>query len=478
MIPSVTVVSLGTGDPDLLNVKTVRVLRGAKALFLRTGRHPAAEWLEKERIPFSTLDHLYETSEDFDFLNGSIASFLLEKAAGTPVVYAVPDASTDQSVRALIRQCPETAAVEVVPGVGAYDVYTSASMRYLPDAPLAVSSATDLLAGGYTDPNQTLLITELNDGILAGQVKILLSSALEDEHIVILLNGEGRAVSIPLFELDRQKGIDHRSALLVPGSGFLCRGRFVLRDLASLMERLRAPDGCPWDRMQTHESLRPYLVEEAWECVAAIDQYDPDHLCEELGDLLFQVIFHSSVADACGEFTLSDVITAICLKMIRRHPHVFGDRVCRDAGSVRTAWEQIKREETGHTSVVGSLEDVSTGLPSLKYASKILKKLNRTESSHRAPAKILSDIDDALDFIRRDPDNVSDSALGRLLLLCTELCFVRGADSELVLRQAADHLKERLKKAEKIIAKDGKSLECLTFDELCVYLRYVEGEIE
>lgn len=478
MIPSFTVVSLGSGDPDLLNARTVKALRGSKSLFLRTGRHPAAAWLEQEQIPFSTLDHLYDASEDFDRLNDSIASFLLGKAEKAPVVYAVPDASTDLSVRALIRQSPDPDAVEVVPGVGAFDLYTSASLKYLPDAPLVVSSATDLLSGGYADPNQSLLITELNDAILAGEVKILLSSVLEDEHEIVLLPGDGRPVTLPLFELDRQKGIDHRTAVLVPGSGFLSRGRFVLRDLAALMERLRAPDGCPWDRMQTHESLRPYLVEEAWECVAAIDQDDPDHLCEELGDLLFQVIFHSSVGSACGEFTLADVITAVCLKMIRRHPHVFGDRVCSDAGSVRTAWEQIKREETGRTSVVGSLEDVSAGLPSLKYASKILKKLNRSESSRRASAKILEDIGSALDAIRRDPDSATDRALGRLLLLCTELCFVRGADSELILRQSADRLKERLKEAEKNIVNDGKSLECLTFDELCVYLRYVEGEIE
>ena len=478
MKPELCVVSLGPGDPELMNVKTIGAIRNAETLILRTGRHPAAEWLDGQGIVYETLDPFYEEAEDFDELNREAAAHILRMSADKPVVYAVPDACSDLTVRALFRQAEDRSRIRVIPGVGAADQFLSSSIPLMPDGPLTIASACGLISSGSFDPNHSLLVTELDNPIQAGQVKILLSAFLEDEHSIFLIRGSCAPVPMPLYQLDRESGIDHRTAVFVPGSDFLSRERFVMRDLSELMDRLRAPDGCPWDRAQTHESLEPYMIEEAWECVAAIDQEDPDHLCEELGDLLFQVVFHASVGASFDEFTLGDVITAVCRKMIRRHPHVFGGRDLKDAGSVRTAWEQIKREETGRSSAVDSLDDVSEGLPSLKYAARIFKKLDSVQAVHRTPAQILDAVVSLTDHIRRDPEAADRSELGRLLLSCTELCFRLGADGELILRQTADRLKNDLKSAEKLIIRDGKSLEALTFGELCVYLKHVEGEIE
>ena len=121
--------------------------------------------------------------------------------------------------------------------------------------------------------------------------------------------------------------------------------RFV--SLLSLMARLRAEGGCPWDREQTRTSLRPYVIEEAYEVVQAIDEGSRDHLVEELGDLLFQVVFHTQLGAEAGEFTMDDVVDRVCDKMTRRHPHVFGDRVVADSREALAQWEQIKREEAG-----------------------------------------------------------------------------------------------------------------------------------
>lgn len=478
MSTGIIVLSLGPGDPDLLNTRTLQALRNAGTLILRTGRHPVASWLKEQHLSFSTMDHLYENAEDFDLLNRAVAEELIRIAAGYEIVYAVPDALTDLTVRELFKIRPDSLGVSVIPGLSSYDLHLSSSLGLLPDFSVTVVPASEFTDGFRFDPIRSLLVTELDNAIFAGQVKWTVSELLEDMYEVVFLREGSSPLPIPLWQLDRQPGIDHRCAVLIPGSEYRNRSRFVMDDLTALMDTLRSPSGCPWDRQQTHETLRPYMIEEAWECVASIDQQDPEHLCEELGDLLFQVVFHSSIGKAYDEFTIHDVISAICSKMIRRHPHVFGAADLKDADSVRCAWEKIKQEETGHRTVLSSLDDVSSGLPSLKYAAKIFKKLNATAAVRSDPAAVIQDILDLITglssrSIRPDSDECS-----RLLLLCTELCHACGYDGELLLHQAAERVKKQLQEAEKLINRDGKSLEHLTFDELGVYLRHVEGEIE
>ena len=478
MSTGIIIVSLGPGDPDLLNMKTLNVLKNASPLILRTVMHPIVSWLNGLHIPYSSLDQLYEQSDDFDQLSRSAAEYLISQAADTEVVYAVADALTDHTVRTLLRIKPVCLSVAVIPGLSAYDLYLSSSLGFLTDDALLTVPASDISDSFRFDPNHSLLITELDNPILTGQVKLCLSQLLDDEYDVYLIHANGQPERLPLWLLDRQSGIDHRCAVLVPGCGLLNRKRFVMNDLSALVDQLRSSGGCPWDRIQTHESLRPYMIEEAWECIACIDQQDMDHLCEELGDLLFQVVFHSSIGRSFDEFTLDDVISAICLKMIRRHPHVFGSADLKDPESVMTAWEMIKQNETGHNGLVASLDDVSSGLPSLKYAAKTFRKLNTAGLVRCKPAPVLADLTDLICKLRAEPESADYESLGRLLLLCTELCMISGTDPELLLHQAVDEMKSRLKSAEKRIIQDGKSMEHLTFEELGVYLNHVEGEIE
>ena len=164
--------------------------------------------------------------------------------------------------------------------------------------------------------------------------------------------------------------------------------------------------------------------------------------------------------------------------MIHRHPHVFGSCNQKDPDSVRAAWEQLKQEETGNTSVLSSLDDVSTGLPSLKYAAKVMKKLKGTAAVRSDPGPVLDDIINTASSLRSGTVDEGGELLSRLLYLVSELCFIRGLDSELILHQTVDRLKSRLKSVGKAVKHDGKSLEHLTFDELGVYLNHVEGEIE
>lgn len=478
MKSGIIIVSVGAGDPDLLNIKTVSILRKCGSLFLRTGRHPISAWLKENGIPFSTFDHFYEVSDDFDLLNRNIADSLIRHSSEHEIVYAVPDPLTDQTVRILMRIKPDSLPVSLIPGISGYDFHLSSALGLLPDTSVLSVPASELNDGFFYDPNRSLLVTELDNPILAGQVKLYLSELLEDEYPVWFLRNNGRRSCIPLWQLDRQPETDHMSAVLIPGSGLLERKRFVMSDLSALMDKLRSPSGCPWDRKQTHSSLRPYMIEEAWECVACIDQDDMDHFSEELGDLLFQIVFHASIGKSFDEFSINDVISSICNKMIRRHPHVFGSAGVNGPESLSASWDRIKQEETGHFSAVSSLDDVSPGLPALKYAAKSLRKLRNTPAVRSDPLPVLKDLSDLASELAVDSCSSREIKLGRLLLLCSELCSIFDQDSELLLHQAVDRFKSRMKAAENQIISDGKSLEHLTFHELGVYLEHVEDEIE
>jgi len=479
MKSEIIVVSLGQGDPDLLNAKTIHALRESDHLILRTGRHPITVWLEDNSLTYHTLDDFYDKADDFDQLNRMIADYILREASDSRLVYAVPDALTDSTVKTLFRIKPDGILISVIPGTSSFDLHLSSSLQHLEDSSLQVVSAYDLLSSFTYNPRNSLLITELDNVILAGQIKVSLSNLLEDEHLIHLIHGTDDPVQLPLYMLDRQKKYNHFTAVLIPGSDYMHREKFVLHDLSDIMDRLRSPGGCPWDRQQTHQSLRPFLIEEAWECAAAIDEDDPDHLGEELGDLLFQIVFHSSIGKDYDEFTLYDVVSSICSKMIRRHPHVFSDADLPDAESVSAAWELIKQSETGSHTLSQSLDDVSGSLPSLKYAAKVLKKAAYNTGESFSLSDISAEIRSVLNSICSASSSEDNSCLyGRLLFLCCMLCFHSGVDSEVILHQTTDRLKQRLCKAENRIMKDGKSLESLTFSELCVYLKHVEGEIE
>ena len=341
---SLTVVSIGPGDVSLLNQATVDTLCGASPLILRTDHHPLVSWLNERDISYVSLDDLYESSDDFDRMHAEMAKRVWQLAAdGRHAVYAVPDLLTDRSVDELYRYIPESCSEpEIIPGFSYADYYLARCRGLISSGNIRIVSASEFLSSFY-DPEQSLLITEVDGTITAGEIKEHLSSFFDEESSVWLIQAAGRPVSLPLYELDRKKKYDHMTAVLVPGSDFLHHCRNTIHDLLNIMERLRAPDGCPWDSIQTHDSLRPYMVEEAWEAVNAIDDNDPDHLADELGDLLFQIVFHASIGKSFGEFDFADVVTNICTKMIHRHPHVFGSKHVSSPDEVSEGCRQERR---------------------------------------------------------------------------------------------------------------------------------------
>ena len=245
--------------------------------------------------------------------------------------------------------------------------------------------------------------------------------------------------------------------------------RFV--SLLSLMARLRGEGGCPWDRQQTRASLRPYLIEEAYEVVQAIDEGSRDHLVEELGDLLFQVVFHSQLGAEAGEFTMEDVIAQLCAKMTRRHPHVFGNSVVADAQDALAQWERIKHDESGGSQRPGSaLDGVPASLPALLRAQRLQLKASRVGFDwtrwQDAWAKVEEEMRELQDALNQDDTERVADEFGDLLFSMVNVARLRGMDSEDCLRRAAEKFTRRFGKVEAEMRAGGRAVNEASAEDL------------
>ncbi len=221
---------------------------------------------------------------------------------------------------------------------------------------------------------------------------------------------------------------------------------YTLDDLKRLTEILRAPDGCPWDHAQTHQSIRRDFLEETYEALEGIDRDDPELMREELGDVLFQVVFHASIEEERGRFTLSDVITDVTRKMVVRHPHVFSDGKADSEAEVLTNWEQIKNQKKGVQSATETLRLVPETFPALMKADKLLKRADKAGAC--ASEKLAGELGNALKAFEQAEGEDASKALGQLLLAVTAAARCKGADAEMSLLEACKGFVERFAEAE------------------------------
>lgn len=242
------------------------------------------------------------------------------------------------------------------------------------------------------------------------------------------------------------------------------------RELVAIMARLRAPGGCPWDREQSHESLRPYLLEEAYEVLEAIDQGSHDKLAEELGDLLLQIVFHAQIAAEEGRFTIGDVAAGISAKLRHRHPHVFADAEVRDSEEVIDNWEHLKRAERRNSDRQSILDGIPAALPALRRATDVQKRVARVgfdwDDASGPAAKVreeLAEIEEA--GAEGDEQRVAEE-VGDLLFAAVNLARRLGVDSEDALRVAVARFSERFRAMETMASDRGIQLEGLTLEQL------------
>ena len=241
--------------------------------------------------------------------------------------------------------------------------------------------------------------------------------------------------------------------------------------LIQIVARLRAPDGCPWDREQTHASLRGSLLEEAHEVVEAIEENDDPHLREELGDLLLQVVMHSQFASETGRFTFEEVAAEIGEKLIRRHPHVFGDADASDSQAVLKRWEEIKRAEKGEQGATpaSALDHVSSAMPSLMHAEKIGKRAARVgfdwDNAEQVIDKIREELAEVEQALAEEPHRVEEE-IGDLLFAITNLARKVKVEPEVALRRATRKFITRFQKMETVVTQRERRIEQCAMSEL------------
>ncbi|RLL82914.1 pyrophosphatase [Petrotoga sp. HKA.pet.4.5] len=243
-------------------------------------------------------------------------------------------------------------------------------------------------------------------------------------------------------------------------------------ELMTVMKRLRGPQGCDWDKVQTHESLKPYIIEEAYELVDSIDEKDITKIKEELGDILLQVVFHSTIAEESNEFSTIEVIDELINKLVRRHPHVFGD----EKGYSYARWEEIKAKENGEKnfSRIGKL---NKALPALSLARRI-------QENAAAVGFDWVEVKDVLDKVKEEVEELNEAKtqaeveeeFGDLLFALVNLARFLSIDPEVSLRKASEKFIERFNRMEKAIEKDGKEFEALNLDELDKYWELIKKE--
>ena len=439
--PTVVVVGLGPGGPDLLTIGATAVIERVPVRFVRTTRHPSASVAE----PATSFDALYEQAEVIDDVYTGIVEALVSAATEHgEVLYAVPGSPVvaEHTVELLIAD--DRVAVELVPALSFVDLAwvrlgidpVERGVRLVDGHRFAAEAA------GERGP---LLVGQCDDRDVLSEIKLAIGDVLDatgpvpvaesPAATVIVLQRLGLSdeavVELPWHELDRAVTPDHLTSVYVPALAAPVSGEVAA--FVEVVRRLRAE--CPWDREQDHHSLRRHLLEEAYEVLEAIDHLDVeagegfDHLEEELGDLLFQVVFHSVLAAEEGHFTLADVARGVSAKLVGRHPHVFAGATAGSAEEVAARWEQLKKAEKGRASVMDGIPDA---LPALLYASKVQKKA----------------ASQGVDWRELLAGDAAVSDIGRRLLDVVDAARAAGDDAETELRIAAEHVRDRYESAE------------------------------
>lgn len=474
---SITIVGLGPGPFGCLSLETWDILRQAPVLLLRTEIHPTVEELCNRGLKWESFDALYEQGADFDSIYAAIATSVLERAEqGEELVFVVPGSPmVAEKTVGLIRKgaAERRIPIKVLPGMSFFELLCN-RLGVDPQTGMTLVDAHEV---GKLPPDLTtsLVITQVFSPHVASELKLSLMERFEDEQEIVVARHLGlpdeSIRSIPLYELDRQSGFDHLTSVYAP-PGQARQQPFDLSPVVDVMARLRAPGGCPWDIEQTHASLRRYIVEEVYEVLEAIDEEDAKHLCEELGDLLLQIVFHARMAEESGCFSMQDVVDTVTEKLIRRHPHVFGEISVRDAAEVILNWDAIKKQEKTEKPK-SALEGIPGGLPALMRANKLQQKAAKVgfDWPDIAPVwdKLAEEICELRDATVMGDKKAVEEELGDLVFALVNLGRFLGVEAEVALNRANNKFTRRFQHMEKALRQQGvkwKELDLAAMDTL------------
>lgn len=466
---TITIVGLGPGRIEEMTVGAYRALfeSEGKKVF-RTLKHPVAKDAAEAKIPLESFDGQYEAADSLEEVEREIYQELIKMSkVEEKLFYFVPGHPIfgENVVKMLTSSdLKDKIRLEFLGGISQIDaVMTVISQDFSSGCQIIEASAFDPRA---IDFQQGLLITNIDDHGLLSDLEIVLSECYGDEQEAVVISHpmdvNESVERMSLMELNRVK-CSHLTSVYIPKVD--CQNRYTYRDLIAIIERLRSPGGCPWDREQTHESLRANLLEEAYEVIEAINQQDDANLEEELGDLLLQIVFHGLLAEEDGYFSLLDVTTGVCEKMIRRHPHVFAEESIDTADGVVRRWEEIKQEEKGQSKQSQRMKELPEALPMLVRSRKVQKKAAEVgfdwPDVTGAIEKLHEEMQEFQEAVQLNQQDEMELEFGDLLFAIVNVSRFYKIHPELALKRATDKFIRRFSWMEQEAASRG-----LDFDDL------------
>lgn len=474
------IIGLGAGELDQLPLGVYKQLISNKyPLFLRTKEHPIVSELESEGMNYISFDSVYETHNDFESVYQEITDILLEKAANETIIYAVPGHPmvAERTVQLLIDGAPSRGVTVKIGGGQSFLDSLFASVGVDPVEGFQLLDGTSL-SKDEVMIHQHIIISQVYDAFVASEVKLTLMEKYRDDHEVVIVTAAGsseeKITRVPLYELDHGMELNNLTSLYIPPVKDKAETYREFSTLRSIIAELRGPNGCPWDKEQTHQSLKKYLIEESYELLAAIDNDDIDEIIEELGDVLLQVILHAQIGEDEGMFTIEDVIESISEKMIRRHPHVFSDTIVEDTSDVLKNWEMIKQEERSVQPVEQSrLDKVEKGLPAILRAYAYQKEASKVGFDWDKVAPALEKVEEEIQELKVELTNEYTGnrliELGDVFFALINVARLAKLHPEEALQATNEKFLRRFRHVEKRVLESGRDFSSFTLDELDVF---------
>lgn len=468
---TIQIIGLGAGNKDNLTLSAYKALNENIPTYARTERHPIIKNL-KDEIKIEFFDEYFEKYSTFDEVYKNIADKLVELSnryekinyctAGSPYY-------GDVVTKKLLSEYKDKINIIIIDGISFLDKCIKLS-GYSDYKAITILDCLEVDEFSF-DINSFNIVTQVYDEDMASDLKLKLMEVYPDDSFILKIDVlEENVIKMPLYMLDQEKKYGFSTYFCILPIEISNKSVYNVTNLCRIVKILRGPDGCPWDKKQTHESIRQNVIEEAYEVVDAIDNDDIDNLVEELGDLLFQVVFHAELGSEDGYFNFTEIVSNLCAKMYSRHPHVFGDIAANNIDEALNAWEASKLKEKNLNTYTENLKNVPKSLSPLSRSYKIQKRAAEVgfdwPDAEGAVIKIKEELFEFLDEYNKNDSIRMEEEFGDLLFALVNLSRFVGINPDVALNKTINKFICRFEYIEKNAAKDLKQMSLEEMDKL------------
>lgn len=474
---TIQVIGLGSGRLQDLDSSLVAEMKAEGKIYLRTRDFPLINYLEAEGIRIESFDSIYESHAQFEQVYQEIVEKLIFLAKEQQrILFCVPGHPrvAERTVALLLEVGKREGVNVIIRGGRSFVDQVFHAFGFDPIEGFMLLDATSLKASDL-NPNQHTVIAQVYDRFTASDVKLTLMQSYPDEYLVWIgsyLGTEQEQISsMPLYEIDQKGEWNNFTLLYLPPAAEESINYRRFSYVREIVEILRSPEGCPWDREQTHESIRKNLIEETYEVLEAIDLQDIDGLKEELGDLLLQILLHSQMAEEEGFFDVYDVIEALSAKLIRRHPHVFGENKAANANEALQNWQEMKKKEKIEKGMDGSADSILSGipkdLPALLTAYKLQKKAAAVGFDWEHQQEVQRKVEEEWqELLAANTQTEQEEEFGDLLFALINLARFLKIDPEAALAKTNHKFKRRFAYIEAKLRERNQDIQSASLDEM------------